>query len=46
MSSEEVNKLKQAYWKLIEARNQLSAEYHEAIEVALNLLEKEMERKV
>lgn len=46
MSSEEVNKLKQAYWKLIEARNQLPTEYHEAMEVALNLLEKEMERKV
>lgn len=45
MSQEKLAEYKAAYWKLIEAMHELPNEYHKAMEIALDVLEKEIEKE-
>lgn len=45
MSQEKLAEYKAAYWKLIEAMHKLPREYHEAMALALDVLEKEIEKE-
>lgn len=45
MSQEKLAELKAAYWQLIGAMHELPNEYHKAMEIALEVLEREIEKE-